>query len=80
MCAQEDLLPLLPDRMPLSTQAVFFVAFAGLMCRVMGAPASSPMRAEALSYLRIRSLGLPAASCWIVANGTPLAFQFSPSN
>ena len=46
---------------------LFFIVAAGPMCSVMGAPAGSAMRPTALSYLRARSLGLPAATLWRVA-------------
>ena len=48
-------------------QMLFFIVAAGPMCSVMGAPAGSAMRPTALSYLRARSLGLPAATLWRVA-------------
>ena len=64
-------------------QALFFLACAPALITMMGAPAGSPMRPTALSYLRVRALGAPAATVWLVANGifrglgdtrTPLAW------
>jgi len=50
-------------------QMVFFVTCAPSLVGAMGATASSPMRPSALSYLRIRALGTPTATLWLVANG-----------
>jgi putative MATE family efflux protein len=64
-------------------QTIFFLLCAPAMVSAMGAPVGSSMRPVALSYLRVRSLGMPTATMWLVSNGifrglgdtrTPLAW------
>eukprot|EP00316_Scyphosphaera_apsteinii_P000612 CAMPEP_0119330032 /NCGR_PEP_ID=MMETSP1333-20130426/77330_1 /TAXON_ID=418940 /ORGANISM="Scyphosphaera apsteinii, Strain RCC1455" /LENGTH=553 /DNA_ID=CAMNT_0007339309 /DNA_START=116 /DNA_END=1774 /DNA_ORIENTATION=- len=50
-------------------QALFFLVFAPAMISAMGAAADSPMRPVAISYLRLRGLGMPTATVWLVCNG-----------
>ena len=64
-------------------QSIFFLLFTPLLISGMGAPVGSSMRPTAISYLRVRALGMPAATLWLVSNGifrglgdtrTPLAW------
>ena len=64
-------------------QALFFLVCTPALITAMGAGPGSSMRPSALSYLRVRALGMPAATMWLVANGifrglgdtrTPLAW------
>ena len=64
-------------------QAAFFAIAAPSLISAMGVAPGSAMRPVALSYLRVRALGMPAATLWLVANGifrglgdtrTPLAW------
>ena len=48
--------------------AIFFVAAPSLISG-MGAGPGSSMRPVAVSYLRVRCLGMPTATLWLVANG-----------
>lgn len=50
-------------------QTIFFLVAAPALISGMGAGAGSSMRPIALSYLRVRALGMPAATMWLVANG-----------
>ena len=50
-------------------QAVIFLVGAPTLIGAMGAGVGSPMRPVALSYLRVRALGMPTATMWLVANG-----------
>lgn len=50
-------------------QTCFFAVFAPAMISGMGAKVGSPMRPVALSYLRVRALGMPTATMWLVSNG-----------
>ena len=50
-------------------QALFFSVAAPALISAMGAGAGSTMRPTALSYLRVRAFGMPAATMWLVANG-----------
>lgn len=50
-------------------QTIFFLVAAPSLISAMGAGAGSPMRPVALSYLRVRALGAPTATMWLVANG-----------
>lgn len=50
-------------------QLAFFALFAPRMVSAMGAGVGSPMRPTALSYLRVRALGMPAATLWLCSNG-----------
>jgi len=72
-------------------QGLFFLVSAPTLIDAMGAGAGSSMRPTALAYLRVRALGMPAATMWLVANGifrglgdtrTPLAWAllFSACN
>ena len=50
-------------------QTAFFLVAAPSLVGGMGAGAGSSMRPIAISYLRVRALGMPAATMWLVANG-----------
>jgi putative MATE family efflux protein len=50
-------------------QCLIYVFFAGSILSAMSVPATSNMRQPALSYLRWRSLGVPAATILLVSNG-----------
>ncbi|KAL7535231.1 hypothetical protein ACHAWF_005096 [Thalassiosira exigua] len=52
-----------------SIQLVLYFSLASPILRGMGVPPSSPMHPSAYSYLRVRALGTPAATLWLVANG-----------
>lgn len=50
-------------------QLLFYVLFANRIIAGMGVASSSPMLASALGYLKIRALGSPASTLWLVVNG-----------
>jgi putative MATE family efflux protein len=50
-------------------QLLFYTLLAPQILTWMSVPPTSPMRNPALSYLRIRSMGSPVATLWLVANG-----------
>eukprot|EP00804_Cyclotella_cryptica_P025173 CCRYP_016972-RB/>CCRYP_016972-RB protein AED:0.10 eAED:0.10 QI:86/1/1/1/1/1/6/81/568 len=50
-------------------QLVLYFSFASSILRGMGVSPSSPMYYSAYSYLRVRALGTPAATLWLVSNG-----------
>lgn len=50
-------------------QAAVFMAFTPQILKLMGVSASSEMMVPALSYLRWRTLGVPAATLVLVTNG-----------
>lgn len=50
-------------------QLLLYFSFAGSIITGMGVGPSSPMRHSAYSYLRVRALGTPAATLWLVTNG-----------
>ena len=50
-------------------QLVIYYFGAGLIIKQMGLTADSSMWYSALSYLKVRALGTPAATLWLVANG-----------
>ena len=50
-------------------QLVIYSVLAGSITRGMGLTSSSPMWYSAVSYLRVRALGTPAATLWLVTNG-----------
>ena len=50
-------------------QLLMYFTFAGQVLRGMGVGPSSPMYHSAYSYLRVRALGTPAATLWLVTNG-----------
>lgn len=50
-------------------QLVLYFSFAGSILKGMGVGATSPMHHSAYSYLRVRALGTPAATLWLVTNG-----------
>ncbi|KAL9186308.1 hypothetical protein ACHAXT_005546 [Thalassiosira profunda] len=50
-------------------QLVLYFSFAGSIVRGMGVGPTSPMHPSAYSYLRVRALGTPAATLWLVTNG-----------
>ena len=52
-----------------AVQLVMYFSSAGPIIRGMGVGPSSPMHPSALSYLRVRALGTPAATLWLVGNG-----------
>jgi putative MATE family efflux protein len=65
-------------------QLVIYSVLAGVITRGMGLTEVSPMWESAVSYLRVRALGTPAATLWLVTNGifrglgdtrTPLAYS-----
>lgn len=65
-------------------QLVLYSLLATGIIRGMGLDASNPMWHSAISYLRVRALGTPAATLWLVTNGifrglgdtrTPLAYS-----
>lgn len=62
-----------------------FSLLATSITRGMGLSSSNPMWYSAVSYLRVRALGTPAATLWLVSNGvfrglgdtrTPLLYSF----
>jgi len=50
-------------------QLVLYYAFADSILAGMGVTAASGMHASAYSYMRVRALGTPAATLWLVTNG-----------
>lgn len=50
-------------------QLLLYFTFAGKIIEGMGVNAVSPMHHSAYSYLRVRALGTPAATLWLVTNG-----------
>lgn len=50
-------------------QLLLYFTFAGKILQGMGVGPSSPMHYSAFSYLRVRALGTPAATLWLVTNG-----------
>ena len=50
-------------------QLLLYFTFAGKILQGMGVGPSSPMHHSAYSYLRVRALGTPAATLWLVTNG-----------
>jgi len=50
-------------------QLVIYSVLAGGIIKGMGVTEASPMWYSALSYLRMRALGTPAATLWLVTNG-----------
>jgi len=66
-------------------QLVIYSLLATSITRGMGLSSSNPMWYSAVSYLRVRALGTPAATLWLVSNGifrglgdtrTPLVYSF----
>ena len=66
-------------------QLVVYSLLATSITRGMGLSSSNPMWYSAVSYLRVRALGTPAATLWLVSNGifrglgdtrTPLIYSF----
>lgn len=66
-------------------QLIVYSLLATSITRGMGLSASNPMWYSAVSYLRVRALGTPAATLWLVSNGifrglgdtrTPLVYSF----
>jgi len=66
-------------------QLVVYSVLATSITRGMGLSSSNPMWYSAVSYLRVRALGTPAATLWLVSNGifrglgdtrTPLVYSF----
>jgi putative MATE family efflux protein len=67
-----------------SIQLVIYYVLTSSIIRGMGLTAASPMWHSAISYLKVRALGTPAATLWLVTNGifrglgdtrTPLAYS-----
>ena len=67
-----------------AVQLVIYSVLASSITRGMGLTSASPMWHSAVSYLRVRALGTPAATLWLVTNGifrglgdtkTPLAYS-----
>ena len=65
-------------------QCVLYTILAAGITRGMGVTPASPMWHSAVSYLRVRALGTPAATLWLVTNGifrglgdtkTPLSYS-----
>ena len=50
-------------------QCVIYYFGAGMIIKQMGLTADSSMWYSALSYLKVRALGTPAATLWLVTNG-----------
>jgi putative MATE family efflux protein len=68
-----------------TVQLVVFSVLANSITRGMGLTSANPMWDSAVSYLRVRALGTPAATLWLVTNGifrglgdtrTPLIYSF----
>ena len=66
-------------------QLAVYSFLASSIIRGMGLSSSNPMWYSAVSYLRVRALGTPAATLWLVSNGifrglgdtrTPLVYSF----
>lgn len=69
-----------------TVQAIAFLLFSGQIMHIMGVPITSNMRQPAMSYLRWRAFGIPAATVLLVTNGifrgrgdtkTPLYFTLA---
>jgi putative MATE family efflux protein len=67
-------------------QLVIYASLASGIIRGMGLTSASPMWHSALSYLRMRAFGTPAATLWLVTNGifrglgdtrTPLVYSLA---
>ena len=52
-----------------TVQLVLYFAFANSILAGMGVTSASGMHASAYSYMRVRALGTPAATLWLVTNG-----------
>lgn len=52
-----------------AVQLVLYYSFASSILNGMGVSPTSPMHHSAFSYLRVRALGTPAATLWLVTNG-----------
>lgn len=50
-------------------QLVIYALLASSIIRGMGLTSASPMWESAVSYLKVRALGTPAATLWLVTNG-----------
>lgn len=50
-------------------QLLLYFTFAGSILQGMGVGSTSSMQYSAFSYLRVRALGTPAATLWLVTNG-----------
>lgn len=50
-------------------QLVVYTLLASSITRGMGLTSASPMWESAVSYLKVRALGTPAATLWLVTNG-----------
>jgi putative MATE family efflux protein len=50
-------------------QLIIYTVLAASITRGMGLTAASPMWHSAVSYLKVRALGTPAATLWLVTNG-----------
>ena len=50
-------------------QALVYLALAGPILSASCVGPGTPMRAEALAYLRVCAAGAPAATIWLVVNG-----------
>ena len=50
-------------------QLLLYFTFAGSILQGMGVGSTSSMHYSAFSYLRVRALGTPAATLWLVTNG-----------
>jgi putative MATE family efflux protein len=66
-------------------QLVVYTVLASVITKGMGLQMTSPMWHSAVSYLRVRAFGTPAATLWLVSNGifrglgdtrTPLVYSF----
>lgn len=57
-------------------QLVLYFSFAGSILKGMGVGSTSPMHHSAYSYLRVRALGTPAATLWLVTNGKSILSLF----
>mmetsp|Transcript_254 Transcript_254/g.615 ORF Transcript_254/g.615 Transcript_254/m.615 type:complete len:558 (-) Transcript_254:2026-3699(-) len=66
-------------------QLIVYSVLTGSITRGMGLSPSNPMWHSAVSYLRVRAFGTPAATLWLVTNGifrglgdtrTPLVYSF----
>ena len=52
-----------------TVQLVLYYAFANNILSMMGVASLSRMHASAYSYMKVRALGTPAATLWLVTNG-----------
>lgn len=52
-----------------AVQLVVYTVLASAITRGMGLTSASPMWESAVSYLKVRALGTPAATLWLVTNG-----------